>query len=50
MDSIQCILDRHPFQVPGCDFEPKRKVKVNLLDRRVGEHLLQHRRILYRGW
>lgn len=42
VNGIQGVLDRHSFHVPCSDFESKREMKVNLLDRRSGKILLQH--------
>ena len=41
VDCVQSIFDGNAFQVPGSHFQPKRKVKVDLLDGRRGQHLLE---------
>ena len=41
VDCIQSILDRYAFQVPCSDFKPQWEVQVNLLDRRLSEHLFE---------
>ena len=38
---VQSILDRYALQVPRSDFETKREVQINLLDRRIGEKLFE---------
>ena len=50
MDCVQCILDRHSFQVSCSDFEPQRKVQVNLLDRRFGKVLLEYVFVFQCSW
>lgn len=50
VDSVQCVLNRYSLQVPGSDFEPKREVQINLLDRRVSQEFFQYCRIIYRRW
>ena len=42
MDCIHCILDGNTLQVPCGDFEAKWEMQINLLERRVGEELLEH--------
>ena len=42
MDCIHCILDGNTLQVPCSDFEAKWEMQINLLERRVGEELLEH--------
>lgn len=50
MNGIQSILDGHSFHVPCSDFKSKRKMKVNLLDRRCGKVLLQHILLIQCCW
>ena len=46
VNGIERILDRDTLHVPRSDFEAEWEVKVDLLDGRFGEHLLQDRRVL----
>jgi len=48
VDSIQCILDRDAFEVPCCYLETEGEVKVNLLNWRCCEHLLEVLLVVYR--
>ena len=47
VNRIESIFDCNTFQVSCSDFEAEREVKIDLLDRRFGEHLLQYRGVLH---
>jgi hypothetical protein len=47
MNRVECILDGNALQVACGHFHSQREHKVNLLDRRVGQELLENVLFVY---